>query len=61
MHDAAVVTGLVDADMALLVEHRQLDTGLDLGQPSRHREAEDPGADHSSSRCSHQPPSAESY
>ena len=56
MHDAAVMAGLVNADLALLVEHRQLAAGLDFGQPARHREAEDPGADHAGSRCSHQPP-----
>ena len=53
MRDAAVVAGLMGADTALLLEHRQLDAGLDLRQSPRDGEPDDPGTDDPNSLSHH--------
>ena len=46
VHDAAVATCLVHRDLALLLEHGDGRVRLDLRQPPRHGEPDDPRADH---------------
>ena len=46
MDDAAVVAGLVDGDVVLLVHHRDPGVGAQLGQPAGDGHADDPRPDH---------------
>ncbi len=51
--DAAVAAGLVERQVVLLLQHRHRRVGAQLGEPPRHREADDPGADDPDPRLRH--------
>src|SRR5262249_29702730 len=48
--DTARAAGLVRGDLRLLLEDRDGRVGMQLGQPARNRQAENPRADHAESR-----------
>ena len=51
--DAAVAAGLVERQVVLLLQHGHRRVGAQLGEPPRHREADDPGADDPDPQRSH--------